>query len=343
MNNPVSSIIFDKVTFGYKKDKRILSDISFSISNADSENNGHVTVLMGESGAGKSTILKLLLGIESRYTGNISLYPVNPTISYIPQEAVLFEHLSPLQNARYFENIPKYRQKFNEDNFKELVDALDMKTVLTARSVLEISGGQKQKLSLLRALSIMPDFLILDEPCTGLDAEVKFQFLIRLRQLIKHYKLCVIYVTHHQDEARIIADDILFLSKNRLTQGDVVSFFRHPPILEAARIFHFPELNVIPAASISEYDDVNNLLVFKTSDVSFNNDDGFEFNVVSGSGMLSQISIENLNIILTVDTRMIVGNKYCTINGNCSEYASNGRFLNEVKVINNKIQLCQTI
>ena len=212
-----SSLEFKNVTFGYNKKSLVLSNISFVAKNSDTSQLGHVTAIMGNSGAGKSTILNLLLGIFTNFEGEIITNPKEPVISFVPQTPELFEHLTPIQNANFFENISNYKSKYNTKLFDELVITLDLAEVLKAKSVNELSGGQKQRLMLLRALSIKPNFLLLDEPCTGLDAEGKMQFLYKLRQLVKEYDLFVIYITHHQDEAKIIADDIIYLTKDPLT------------------------------------------------------------------------------------------------------------------------------
>ena len=166
-------ISFENITFGYRKNDPIFKDLSFKISGSDS-GRGHVIALMGASGTGKSTLFKLILQTEKIQNGAISFDKKEPVIAYLPQEPVLFEHLSPKQNARYFERSSYFKKRFNESLYNELIHSLNIDDVLKeTRSVLEMSGGQRQRLSLLRALSIQPDFLLLDEPTTGLDAEGK--------------------------------------------------------------------------------------------------------------------------------------------------------------------------
>lgn len=344
------SLKFDNVTFGYNKLQEVLSNVTFEINNKEAKKHGHVAAIMGESGAGKSTILKLILGIESGYIGTITTTPITPTISYVPQEAILFEHLTPLQNARYFENVSNYKSKFDLNLFESLVATLDLKNVLQSKSVLELSGGQRQRLSLLRALSIRPDFLLLDEPCTGLDAEVKLQFLYKLRQLIQEFDLFVLYITHHQDEARIIANDVIYLTKDEKTncvskviKGEIRDFVHQTPTLEAAKVFHFPDLNIIPI-KVEEnkiYPTKENLtsnsITLKSENISFNNEAGFEFKVISSSPMFTQIKLNGSKILLIVDKQNIHEFKYCCFDGDCNEYNSTGFFLGKLKIAKNKI------
>lgn len=349
MTENTSSLKFKNVTFAYSNDKTVLSNISFEAINHDTTQLGHVTAIMGESGAGKSTILKLLLGIETNYTGEIITNPKQPIISYVPQEALLFEHLTPLQNARYFENISNYKTNFNLTLFNSLVETLDLNEVLRAKSVNEISGGQRQRLSLLRALSIKPHFLLLDEPCTGLDADVKIQFLYKLRQLVKEYDLFVIYITHHQDEAKLIADEVVYLSKdrstnsvNKIAKGTITEFIEQTPTIESAKVFHFPDLNILHFRSTDakvhlSKEQSGNCIAFKSDFLAFNNECGFEFEVIAKSAVYNQIKLQESANILIVKNKNISNFKYCTLEGQCVEYDSQGFFLRKLQVSQNKI------
>jgi ABC-type Mn2+/Zn2+ transport system ATPase subunit len=250
----MKKISFENITFGYQPKQPLVEDLSFTFQNP-TEDKGYVIALMGASGAGKSTILKLMLGTERPQKGTITTSPENPIIAYLPQEPVLFEHLSPLANARYFATTAFYKKRFDESIFADLVQSLQMQEVLAkSKSVLELSGGQRQRLSLLRALSIKPDFLLLDEPTTGLDAEVKLQFLHKLRELVMCYNLLVVYVTHHKLETELIVDEIAYIAKNadtnrinKIFTDSVSNFIKSPPLLEAVKVFNYPKPNLIQA------------------------------------------------------------------------------------------------
>ena len=207
----MKSLSFNNISFGYNHDTPIFKDLNLEIK----AKQGHVVALMGASGSGKSTLLKLILENEKPQTGSIKFDMSNPVIAYLPQEPVLFEHLTPMQNARYFQRSSYYKKHFNENLFWELITSLNIQDVLEkSKSVLELSGGQRQRLSLLRALSIQPDLLLLDEPTNGLDATVKLQFLNKLREVVLKYGLMVIYVTHHKLETELIADEVIYISSN---------------------------------------------------------------------------------------------------------------------------------
>src|ERR1700757_1505652 len=108
----MQSIQFNQLTFGYQKGLPIFKDLSLTIANRSADKKGYVVSLMGSSGSGKSTLLRLLLGIEKPTKGSFSFgrYYV---ISYLPQEAVLFEHLSSEANSRYFKSVSHYRDRFD--------------------------------------------------------------------------------------------------------------------------------------------------------------------------------------------------------------------------------------
>lgn len=239
------------MSFGYDNQSFIFENISTELRAQDDK--GHVIALMGASGSGKSTLLKLLLDVITPQAGEIKFEPVNSTFSYLPQEPVLFEHMSPMDNARYFSFASKMQNKFDEALFLRLVDALEMQEVLQDRdNVNLLSGGQKQRLSLLRALSIKPDFLLLDEPCTGLDADVKFSLLNKLKELIKELGILAVYVTHHVDEAKFISDEVAFIVKDQINKknidikvSDTRQFLSRPPTIDAARMIGFPNVNIL--------------------------------------------------------------------------------------------------
>eukprot|EP01037_Dinobryon_pediforme_P010931 gene10931-11014_t len=191
-----------------------------------SPDSGNVTAIMGPSGAGKSTLLKLLLGIEKPQTGTIVMQPANPVIAYVPQEPVLFEHLSVKDNARYFSFAGAYKNRFDEKLYEELIFSLDLQDVIDrSKNVTELSG----------------------------DAEVKRSFLNKLREITIKLNLAVLYITHHKLEAQLIADDIVYLTPNKIKDcitepiiGSIQQFLQAPPILEAANVFRFPDVKILP-------------------------------------------------------------------------------------------------
>lgn len=356
----MKALKFEHITFGYKKNKILFKDLSFEITQPVGK--GFVIGLMGISGSGKSTILKLILGIEKIYQGKISISPSSPVIAYVPQESVMFEHLKPTENAEYFNRISNYKSRFNRDLFNEVAKTLQIEDVLkNATSVNEISGGQRQRISLLRAMSIQPDILLLDEPLTGLDEEVKDQFLQTLATLIQRFSLMVIYVTHHRKEAEFISDVILYLEKEK--NIEVVSsanqiktelFFNKPPTVSAlnatkelrVNTLHFLQkengtIKPIEVSSITN-DSAIQLISFSEEIIQFSNETGFEFEVAAETGTYTILLLKDTNIVLTMENKIFKERqngkgKYISLTGKGNLYDSRGQFIRMTEIKNNQI------
>lgn len=356
----MKSIKAENINFGYTKNTSIFRNVSFELKSE--RDAAFITAVMGSSGSGKSTLLKLLLNIETINSGLILTNPAQPIISYVPQEPVLFEHLSPIENARYFSRISSYKNKFNEELFNQLIITLELNDVFkNAKSVNEISGGQKQRLSLLRALSIQPDFLLLDEPLTGMDEEVKENFLIKLLEIIQKNKIMVLYVTHHSKEVEMVADEILFLLKekngntvNAIIKQDVKSFLTFPPNLSALKAFRSNDDNVIEFT----LDNENRLkpinqnskslnkeffsLSFNSKIIEFSDNMGFPFQLVAETNIYSFIKMLNHDITISIykdyfNKKNGRERKYLLLNGSALKYNNEGFFEATIVVDKNKI------
>ncbi len=314
----MKTISIKNISFSYKKGKDVFRNFSLQLEQTKGE--GKVTAIMGSSGSGKSTLMKLLLGIEKPISGSIEMQPVNPVFSYVPQEPVLFEHLNIKDNARYFQFAGAFRNRFNENLYKELVKSLGLEEVVNARrSVLELSGGQKQRLSLLRALSIEPDFLLLDEPCNGLDAEVKRSFLNKLREITQRYGLFVLYITHHKLEAQLIADEVVYLMQDKnsmvkqAAKGTILEFMEAPPVLEAAYIFRSTEVKILPLKRDSngimrltkDENDVSEYWLVDEENIQLSNSDGILFKVISQSSVYTVIRNEEAGIVWVLPSKFL--------------------------------------
>ena len=304
--------------FGYQKRIPVFENISFRVEIPD--NKGHIVAITGSSGCGKTTLLKLLLGIETSYEGTLISNPTNPIFSYVPQEPILFEHLSINGNARYFERIAFYKNKFDENLFMELVDALDLKDIINSeKSINKISGGQKQRLSVLRALSIKPDFLLMDEPLTGLDNEVKENFLIKLLEITNNFGLIVFYVSHHTDEIKLISNDVIYMINkfgkhvSSIEHGPIEDFIRNPPSISASQAFNDTNYNTINLSdlknsgiSISHINDFVSeechYFGFNNASITFVKEEGIEFSIVSKTTLYIMLRLKSCNQFIKIET-----------------------------------------
>ena len=349
-----NKICFDKVSFGYKKDVPVFKDITFTIERT--QKRGHIVGLMGDSGSGKSTLFKLLLGTEKAWSGNIEIVADSPIISYVPQEPVLFEHLNPIKNARYFSETIRYKESLKDERFTDMMATLGMKELLkVARSIDEISGGQKQRIALIRALSIQSDILLLDEPLTGLDEKIKDSFLTTIALLANKYNLLVIYITHHRREVEQIADEIMFLMKEE--NKDYVSeiglyrttnFFNIPPTVSSLYLSKELDTNIIKIKINSknmitlcgnELTDNFYHISADSNNISFQSQDGWEYKICAETDKYLFVQLCDDETVLTLPIFMqnfINGNKYLFLSGEINFY-QHGKYFKTINVLNNKI------
>lgn len=240
----MTAILLDDVSFAYRAGRPLLANVNLHFEVSTASDRGRIVAVMGRSGSGKSTLLRLVAGVERPTQGSVRLDPEETVVSYLTQEPVLFEHLSRLENARYFQQVKNLRARFHEDVFERMVHLLKLEDAISASGpVWEMSGGERQRLALLRALSVRPGVLLLDEPCTGLDAAVKQDFLRVLREVADESRLIALYVTHHSEEAELAADEIVYLDRSesgrpaRVARRELADFLLRPPTLEGAQAF----------------------------------------------------------------------------------------------------------
>lgn len=183
--------------------------------------------IVGVSGCGKSTLLKNIVGLLQPTHGSIQFnqqilfdsqqkihVPMHQRkIALIFQNALLFPHMNVQQNLCYAEKlIPQAERKFQ---FNEIIKLLEL-THLCQRKAHQLSGGEAQRVSIGRALLSSPHLLLLDEPLTGLDQQLKQQILPFLQRIKDELNLPMIYVTHHLEELKYLKADILQLDQGQL-------------------------------------------------------------------------------------------------------------------------------
>jgi ABC-type nitrate/sulfonate/bicarbonate transport system ATPase subunit len=346
----MNSLAFDNVSFAYHKQHPLFEELSFSFR-AKSEDSGLIVGLMGASGSGKTTLVKLLNGSLNPQQGRILLQPEKPVLSYLPQEAVLFHHLSPQENARYFQHIAAYKNHFDPQLFDQLAAVLNIEEVLSAsKSIDQLSGGQRQRLALLRALSIRPDILLLDEPLAGLDGIVKINLMHQIRELVLQQKILAVYVSHSKDECDILADELAYLhfdpekGKNFLFHDELKIFSARPPVLDALRTFNYPRQSILscriadgrlvpcPASADEAF-----YLAMKPENISFSTTSGFEFEIISRNPMLTLVQINDIQH-LTIDTFACPTdhNHKLVLNGELLKYSANQEFMGILELKNNE-------
>ncbi len=343
------SISLNRLTFGYPGKDFIFKEVSLEL-NCRHREKGHIVALMGASGVGKSSLLNLILGIERPLSGSVDVKPSSAIISFLPQEPVLFNHLTPLQNSAYFSTTTAFRKRFDPQFFQKMSAELDMDRLLQqTRSVSELSGGEKQRLMLLRALSIRPDILLLDEPTNGLDAETKLRFLTLLREIVVQNQMLTIYCTHNKIESDLIADDILYLSSlpvkgQKVFHASFEDFTSIPPTVEAYKAFNYPVANVLSfrldkegyAIPTDETAPEVFYIALTQQCLNFVKTGTIDYTVLGFNSAYTQLNIEGQSVNLPTSQVISETGNRLSLNGDLLTYHPDESFAGVKKFVNSK-------
>lgn len=205
-------------------------DVSFEIEK------GKLIGLLGPSGSGKTTILRMIAGLEHQDSGDIyidgklvnDLPSSERGIGFVFQSYALFPYLNVYNNIAYGLKIQKKDKEYIKKRVADLLDLVGLPG-LEKRYPDQLSGGQRQRIALARALAPNPELLLLDEPFAAIDAKVRKELRTWLRQTIDKIGITSIFVTHDQDEAIEVADEIVITNKGRVEQvGDPAEIYLHP-------------------------------------------------------------------------------------------------------------------
>ncbi|MEN1970081.1 ABC transporter ATP-binding protein [Lentibacillus sp. N15] len=204
---------------------------------------GQMLAVLGPSGCGKTTLLRCIAGFETPDTGTITISgrtvydgttivkPEKRWIGYVPQEGVLFPHLTVAQNIA-FGLSGKEKRSYRIDEMLELVGMAG----LGARMPHELSGGQQQRVALARALAPSPSLVLLDEPFSALDAGLRATLREDVKTTLKKIGATAILVTHDQEEALSMADLVAVMRQGSCVQTtDPVSLYKYPADLHVAK------------------------------------------------------------------------------------------------------------
>ena len=206
------------------------NDVSFGIEK------GKLIGLLGPSGSGKTTILRMLAGLEHQDSGDIfidgklvnNLPPNERGIGFVFQNYALFPYLTVYENIAYGLKVQKRDKEFISQRVKELLELVGLPG-LEKRYPEQLSGGQKQRIAFARALAPNPQLLLLDEPFAAIDAKVRKELRTWLREMITKIGITSIFVTHDQDEAIEVADEIVITNQGRVEQvGNPVDIYLSP-------------------------------------------------------------------------------------------------------------------
>jgi ABC-type Fe3+/spermidine/putrescine transport system ATPase subunit len=218
---------------------------------------GQSHVLLGPSGAGKTLLLESILGLRPLLTGQVLIGgqdvttrpPESRGIGYMPQDSALFPHLSVRDNMLFGRRVHG-TMRDAEPDLAELCDMLQISGKLKERAnISSLSGGEQQRVALARALITKPKVLLLDESFSALDADIRRQLLQALRRLQQARGQTLIYVTHHQDDAEMMADQVTIMVQGAIAQTTAVNdMCRRPRTLQIAHFLQLP--NIFPCSRL---------------------------------------------------------------------------------------------
>ncbi|PNZ28482.1 ABC transporter ATP-binding protein [Staphylococcus petrasii] len=215
--------------------KNVIKDVSLTIEN------GKFVSLLGESGCGKTTLLRLIAGLEKPDFGKIIhdentyystedkrfISPANRDLGMVFQDFALWPHMSVFQNVAY----PLKVKKDTKNLKNRVMDALKEVHLEEHwdKAIHQLSGGQQQRVSLARAIISQSKLILMDEPLSALDATLREDMQILIKRLVKENDMTAIFVTHDQNEAMTMSDEIIVLSQGQIIQkGSPENLYYHP-------------------------------------------------------------------------------------------------------------------
>jgi sulfate/thiosulfate transport system ATP-binding protein len=197
-----------------------LDDVSIRVGD------GALTALLGPSGSGKSTLLRIIAGLETPDTGEVTIgeEDVTDTPARMRDVGFVFQHYAPFKHMTVHGNVAfglKVRKRAKAEIDARVEELLELVRLdgLAHRYPSQLSGGQLQRMALARALAVQPRVLLLDEPFGALDAQVRAELREWLRRLHEEIHVTTIFVTHDQEEAMEVAEQIVVMNKGRIEQA----------------------------------------------------------------------------------------------------------------------------
>lgn len=208
----------------------VLKGVSFTVES------GNFLSLLGPSGCGKSTILRIICGLETPDSGEVLVDGVDVTkvrpekrnIGLVFQNYALFPSMNVAKNVGYGLKMQKVPEKEINERVQEALDLVKLPNY-GSRRINQLSGGEQQRIALARALVTRPSILLLDEPLSALDRKVRAEMQYEIRNIQREIGTTTVFVTHDQEEALTMSDQIILMNKGCIEQeGDPYSIYSRP-------------------------------------------------------------------------------------------------------------------
>lgn len=216
----MSKVVLKNLVKSYDGKNNVIDGINLEIQDKE------FIVLVGSSGCGKSTILRLISGLEDITSGEVYIddklvnnsHPKDRDIAFVFQSYALYPHMSVYENMAFGLKMRKFSKNIIDEKVRAAAKALNLEELLD-RKPKQLSGGQRQRVALGRAIVRIPKVFLMDEPLSNLDANLRVQMRAEIKRLHQQLKTTFIYVTHDQTEALTMGDRIVVLDKGKIQQA----------------------------------------------------------------------------------------------------------------------------
>ncbi len=239
----MGSLDLQSLTIGYN-DQAVISNLSLTVCE------GELLSILGPSGVGKTTLLKTIAGLTPPIQGTISIDGKNVAgvaadkrdTVLLFQKPLLFPFLTVSENIGFGLKMKKWKKNQIKEKSEELMELTEISSI-GAQKPHQLSGGQQQRVALARALVLGPSILLLDEPFSNLDADLRQKMQHLIQRLQKETETTMLFVTHDQSEAFIISDRIALLINGQIRQVDTPEkLYNSPATTEVAHFFGNPNI-----------------------------------------------------------------------------------------------------
>jgi ABC-type Fe3+/spermidine/putrescine transport system ATPase subunit len=232
------------ISVAYQKNLMILEDLNLQIEK------GTFLSLLGPSGCGKTTTLRTIAGFLTPIKGKILLRgndytqipPHRRNMGVVFQNYALFPHMNVFQNVAFGLKMRKLNKNEIDQKVRKAIALVGL-SGFEERPVTQLSGGQQQRVAIARAVVIEPDVLLMDEPLSNLDANLRLEMRNEIKQLQEKLGITTVYVTHDQSEAVALSDQIVVMKNGKIEQiGNPENVFANPETAFVAKFMGFQEL-----------------------------------------------------------------------------------------------------
>ncbi len=275
----MAAVVLNKVGKKYPNGFHAIPAVDLEIKD------GEFIVLVGPSGCGKSTLLRMVAGLESITDGELTINgtrmndkePADRDIAMVFQSYALYPHMTVFGNMAYGLKNRGVDKETIEQKVADVASMLDLSALLE-RKPRQLSGGQRQRVAMGRAMVRDPQVFLFDEPLSNLDAKLRVQMRVEIRQLQRRLGTTTLYVTHDQVEAMTLADRLVVLNKGNAEQiGSPLELYDRPATPFVAAFIGSPSMNLF-AAQLNK----KTLTVGNSVEISLNSEHAFNGSVVWG-------------------------------------------------------------